>query len=847
MELEKPNFPVTSVCPLCRQSNLYLFDDIVANCVWLNCADCKAHGDIITFGSQIWNTSLPDTIKKFSDLAVISASEGERAAPEYVRFQAKLTTAEQFWTEVETQVWNHGDDVIACRLREFGLRHEIDACAGLVGVAHPDQVSRLCAALGRPKPPRSREDGAAIVYPFYDLPGRVTGLLIAQYTENFEARHNFIPVNCFKKRRPEAGYFMLDKLLAAPPEQFKGHQFISDDVQWALKTQITRARKNAPFFPLVASYSGLEAESYGTSWQAFNSAPRIFHGTTMSASLVSRACNARGYVSAAVLRQPTPEANLISMRTNTKTWQEAAKIAILNADEINAKSFAEKLTIPQDKLSVFLLKLDHPFSAGFADRVLAAVDIPPADPHRKWMIIEKENGWWNHIGRPIANVCPRITRVVQTDDGDKMYAGTITHADGEVYSFSDSAKKIEDIGLLAYSDAVLAPHKKLVIYDKLWNARSHQFALQMHPPEIINISTRYGWDAHNQVFRFDKYEIAAGGEVRHTPPWPKTGAISFDDPLPIAPLPIRDFLSPAHENSYVWNIVAAVLGNLIAPILNLEPAATAVTGHNFFVVTETAKALCCPVERAVAAHKHGARGFYARFNKELVWPTLVYNTFADEILGNIVPRHFNAPLIVRLAGPAAAVAPGYGWQTLLPNDARPVGDIQILRHVVPAYVQHVLTQRYTEFNKQEHLHRQMLRSLHNWLLETYNAAFNLSHAEKNVYEPADAHVAMMRGLKKAFSSGQIHLLPQPRRKDQARNYVVQKLDSWWLNRHAVDRYFMLERSVAPNWLAVLDLLQKDGIYIGEKTIHNMTGFLLRRDWCQQFWSDDNLQQEKETG
>ena len=37
-----------------------------------------------------------------------------------------------------------------------------------------------------------------------------------------------------------------------------------------------------------------------------------------------------------------------------------------------------------------------------------------------------------------------------------------------------------------------------------------------------------------------------------------------------------------------------------------------------------------------------------------------------------------------------------------------------------------------------------------------------------------------------------------------------------------------------------DLFKKKII---EQTIHNMVGFLVNRDWCEQFWRDDNYDQE----
>ena len=795
---------------------------------------------------HLWNTSLPDALAKFSGLNIVSARESDRALPEYSRFVAKQHAAESFRDEAQSQVWNHGDDVIACRLREFGFRYENPECYDMLGVAHNDQVDKLCRALGRSKPVKSREEAAAIVYPFYDLPQRLTGFLISQYNDSYELRQNFIPVDGYKQRRPEAGYFLLDKLLGISDAQYRGTQFISEDIHWVARAQAKHASKTHKFLPLVASYSGPEAESYGASWQAFNTVPRIFHAHAASAGVIGRACNARGYVSVVRPRQPTDEANLTSIRVRTQTWQENLKETLLALNEINATAFAEQLYVPPDKLQAFLTKFQHPFSPGFAERVIAEISTAPTGPQQKWMVLEKESGWWSHVGRHLCNVRPVITKIIQTDRGEKIYTGTISTDSGETYTFTDAASKIESMGLLAYCDAVLAAHKKIVVYERLWNARSHLFAIQLHPPELVYVPTTYGWDAHNQVFRFDKYELTNTGELRHTPSWPKKGAtISFDEPTPIAPLPIRDFVSPSHENSYVWNIVAAVIGNLIAPVLNVDPAATAVSRIDFNVVAGVAAALCCPVERAVAADKHAARGFFARFETEPEWPTLVFNTFGDEILSNIVPRHFNQKLLVRLSQQACAVAPGYGWQTIACTSPPAKTDFQVLRHVLPAYMQYALNSRLRMFNSRQPLHGQVLKNLHEWLLVTYGETFNLSHAAVNFWDPNTAHIALFNELSFAFSSRKIAVLPQPRRSDQPRNYVLQKKDCWWLNKHAVDRYFYTARSVPPNWAAVADLLQRNSIYLGEQTVQNMSGLLVSKEWCQQFWSDNSI--NKETG
>lgn len=845
--LEKPSFPVVATCPLCNQPELRIFNDIFTDGLWLSCVECKTHGDIITASTHIWNISLPDALSKFSDLGLIPESENDRLAGEQSRFSARHMAANDFWRDVEGQVWSHGDDIIACRLRDFGMRYEISACTGLVGVATYDQIAKLCTELGRPKPQQIRENGPSLVYPFYDLPGRVAGFLLVQYGETYESQQTFIPVAGYKRKRPEAGYFMLESLLQPADKSLRDTQFLSEDIGWVLKTQCQQLQYGASLFPLAAAYNGTEATSYGTTWASFEPATRIFHAHAVSPELISRACNARGYVSVTTPAAELSFTNLKAIRAKAETWQQNLKNALTGIKEEKAQAFAENLHIAPDKLGLFLQKFDHPFSDGFTDRVLHYVDAAPAEPRAKWRIIERESGWWNHNGKHIINVLPKIERVTQTDDGEKIYTGTITLENRDVYRFTDSAKKIERMGFLVYVAAVLAPHKKLVLYDRLWNARSLLMAMQLNNPEVVTVSTQYGWDHLQKVFRFNNYEITDSGAVQQTPTWPgRKTPISFSQPVPVAPLPVRELLTLAHENSYVWNLFAGVASQLIAPALGNDPVAVGVGAEHFKSVLEVTAALCCPVERAVAAHKHSARGFFARLEGDLQWPTLIFNAFADDILSNVVPRYFNQPLIARLSPAAMSIAPGYGWHTIIGTTGAVEMPAEVLRDVLPAYIQHVMRVKAQWPKNKGNLHTAVLSDVHNWLLETYGNAFNLPHASSQLRGPDTAHVALFEELTTALQTGKISLIPHPRLKKQQKNYFLRKKNYWWLNRNAVDRYFYIANSVGPNWLAIVELLQQNDIYKGEHTIHNMRGLLIDSEWCDQFWSSD-LPEEKETG
>lgn len=860
LPLEKPVFPSILQCPHCQQNTLYVFDDILTDGLWLNCTGCSCHGDIITFGAGIWNTSLPDTLTKFSDFGLVSVNDATRAIGDYDRAITKQKAFEEFWTTAEEQLWNHGDDFIACRLRDFGIKNEINGCYGLVGVAHYDQITKICSTMGRAKPPKLREDGAAIVLPFYDLPGRLTGVLIKQYNEENESKQIFISHSGYKRQKPEAGYFLLKQLIGPCSALFKGTQFVSDDPLWVLQLQCDSLARHMQPLPLAASYSGPDAESYGQSWVSLPNGVRIFHSTIVSPELISRACNAKGY--AAVVPVPAKiykpyglsidrniTARLSNIRRHAKTWQKSLYDSTSGVSELSAQTFMQKLTVPHDKLSIFIEKYADNFSKDFKDRVLSSVRMALAAPtktSKKRIIIERDSGWWNQMGQQISNARVVITKVLQADTGDKVYCGNI-YMDNQEYAFSDSAKRIERMGLLAYTAAVMAPHGKLVIFDRSWNRSSHMSAIQLHPPKLINVSTKSGWDENTLTFRFAKYELTSSGEIHPTHMLAKQDKVkAFPEPTEIAPLPIRELLTPAHENSFVWAFTSAVICNLIAPILRRDNIATAIDEDNFETAQRLGAVLSCNDENSTVLTRKNSYHFLNALANEN-WPTLGCSAFNDDVFNPHTPKYFNRPLLFRMLRPQTAVAIGYGWQAIKTSPCRLQYDFDSMRYILPTYIQKTLKTRLNAFNGCTNIHQAVLVDMHDWLNKIYGVTFNLAHAQRLMAYPENAHVELIQELNYAISAGNLHVLPAARKRKQKLNYLIRKKDYWWLNRKAVDGYFYSTRSVNPNWLTIIDLMQQDGVYGGEDVVHNMHGILVKTEWCDQFLMPAGESLEKETG
>lgn len=844
---EKPAFPAVVDCPFCQQTQLYLFDDVVTDGIWAHCESCRAHGDIITFGAQIWNTTIAATLTRFVDLGAASRSEADRAAGEYMRALTKLRAAEAFWDDAQNQLWNHHDDVIACRQRELGLDPTIDACFGLVGVAHKDQIEAFCKAVGRAAPAQLREDGPSLVLPHYDLPGRFTGALLIQYSEDFVARRSFIPLSWYVKRRPEAGYFLLRTVLSPVPEAFRNSFFVTDDPLWALQTQCAQLKSGLGLLPVAASFSGTEAVSSGLNWQSFARVPRMFHAATYTPEAVTQACNAKGYVCVLppdpLARPMTPTRTfrrLAAIRRRAQTWQQSLEHVLTNTNETAAQSFVTKLHIDLGKLQNFFKTRKHSLSPEFCARVMMQVERGPGIAEklqRRTLVLERDGVWLTHTNHQICNARIRIDKVVHAETGARLYVGRI-FIGGKELEFADSAERIERMGLLAYAAQHAAADGTLLIFDKNWNSRSHLAAMSLHEPEIMHVSGQSGWNERTNQFCFKSFALDNDGAfVPCRYPQINMDVPDIPEPTAVAPVTIYPLLTPSHENALLWSTFAAVTAAVLSPVVGKPPVMTGLVGPAYTTAQAVGASLSCTEMRFAGVNKHNAATGLRQAVENARWPVFAAHAFNDVNLCRAALRLQAGPGFVRLHEITAAVAASYGWQILHGPAPEKKTDLSALPYVLSSYIQHALRNRMSLTTKNSHFTAAVLADLHDYLKDTYGDAFNLACAANRLCTPDRAHEALMRAVDLGVAAGKLDVLPRPRRKDQAGNYLLRQKKHWWLNQRAIERYCVAVGGIGPNWAAVTDLCRRDGLFFGEHNVHDMPGFLVNKDWCDRFWSD----------
>lgn len=821
IEINAEKFPNVGNCPFCHTYELYIFTDFAVSNIWLSCRKCKKSGDIGQFAADLWNTSLPKVAKKFTDMGFITRPTARRLVPPLIRQNKLFLEAAEFWDNATLSASTVNDDDIICRMRELGLSLEVPETDGILGVAHYDTVREFCGVIGRPAPNKIRNKNYYLVIPFYDLPDRFTGFLLAQYDVNLALRTNYIALSQQRKHRPNAGYAFLNYAMREDHAQLNNTQIITNDIFWALDLQINYLKKYGVPLPVMASYDGREATSRGWTWDMCEKATRIFHSHSATPELISRAAEAHGYVSIADRPADAALRRLQDVRKETTTWSSALSGILDALPEKTALAFGRQINCRNQKVRDVLQKY---FPSHFASEVPNGLG---TKEYAKFSV--RDDGIWDKNNARIADVKITIDTIIYVGDDMKIYAGTIATPAGTEYKFQEYEKTLLRHGLLQYANNTLRKYGEEVNYDSKWNAKILSEIISVSDPHVITAETRYGWDNKNQIFHFLEFGITADGAVVDTVHLPQNdGVAALPRPAPEKLHELQHEIQQKPEDSFIWTFVAAVAANLLAPVYDRDFQSVAICEAQFDAGRRLAKMLGCPAVTMTAVNKHDGRTAANRLNKHLVWPVFFHNIYDDVFVNVIIHKCFKRPIVAKLNSYGAAVAPSYGWCLLAPQklpDRLP----KVLPYILPAYIQYVLATK-TLPPQGVNTVDYTLKSMHKWLQETTGQTFNLERALADIITPSTAHTRLRDEILHAIKTEQIDVLAYPRRAYQKQNYLLEDASTIWINKSAVDRYFTASRNTSPNWLSITHLLQTYGLHLGEKTVNKQNGFFVPKNW-----------------
>lgn len=831
-------FPTITQCPKCAKTALRAFADEPSDGIWLSCEACKTSGNIVTFAAQVWNIGVVEAIKQFAALGLVTADDAARWTPIEDKNLNKTILAADFWETAKQQTWGHDNDIILSKLKELQIDHDTPGMSELLGVAEWSQVIKLHEDFGVEQPRKWRRGAPCLVFKFNDLPDRISGFLLMQYNDDFQARHMFVPTHRYRKNnKSEAGYYLLNNAFLQNAD-LHNCVFVIDDLFWVLNAQVIQLKYGLPSLPICASYHTDKITSTGRNWLSFPYTPRFFYSETTPAAAISQACLSRGYACLPIEKSVYPAlakplrtiSKLANIRRHGESWKTALANLISGANVLQARAIGQRLLIPPDKIRTFCEAYKIPKQ--LADQlVVEALATPTGQAAAKQCVLEKDGCWVSGNGRHVADGIIRITDVFQHDNGEQTYRG-YAQIQNQRIDFTESAKIIERMGLLGYVRYKAGQRGLLFVFDKQWNSRAIVLAMQIARPRFVQVSDKIGWCDDTAEFRFPNYTITNAGEVIQQE-YVGDKHKSFPDPTVAAPLSINAALTPSHENGALWAGVAAIISNIVAPIANKNFTSAAITSQSYLdALVKIGDQFDCPHTKLM-----GLSGVIKIANTA-VWPYVIDAPYDRKRLIDTVVRHQQSPILLKTYYTTAISATTYGWNALHYLDRIPPISLDFLPYVLPTYIQHVLRKRMT-LAAGTNFTLAVLRDLHTWLYETYGATFNCDSAENNVWTPARAPELIMSFIAELIQNGEIDVLPRPRKKDQPQNYVLKNDKYWWINEHFLTRKFTEKCGLSPNWLFVQNTLDTMRLFLGQNTVQHMVGFNVNAEWANSFAFREN--------
>ena len=838
-------WPALVKCPHCDKLTLYLYEDNTEFDLWLDCLNCSAHGNIITFAADIWKVEWAEAIDKFDALGIhiIPVSERSRRLN---RCQRQVVMR-KFWNVASEQLWAHGDAILAAKLMDMGLSAEIP-CSGFIGAATAEQVEALYFDMTHKYPKRMSRRRPFLVFPYEDLPNRLSGVLLFQYYEEFDFRRVFCGTNHGKVQiLRDVGYFMLRKAVHANNAMIKNTQFMFDDPIWAVKAQMVQLRHGLPLLPICASYSGdTVCNSLGRLLAGCTNSRRFFYAKKISPDVVSQAVNSRSYIcetdGKALPRPKSPQSTLklLSRICGTaKTWKKTLELGLTELPTPALNDFISRLTIPVDKLREFARSTNIIDEATAAEINTGArylkTNTEDAGAHYRGSVNVNGDTLINSKSHVVCNCVPVIEKIVYTEE-NRYYIGHVRKS-GKVYPFSDSAEVIDRHGLLEYVAKILAKHGELAIFGQYYNFRATEIIVSLYPPEIVNITTTPGWNEDLSEFCCGSYAIVNSGEIKALPELSirLPGQIALPEPNAIAPESVYELLTVSAENAMIWAIVSTVIANMLAPGFNKDQQGICVIDSVFPHVSEILTKLKAHDLSRGNKNTWTPQQMMDLVDKTSNWPAIIETIAADSLIGRTLINCQNKPAYLAIKRASKPAALSYGWEIIDGPTLPPGTNYDSIPYVVTAYLSHAIRHRAALSAKGKELSEIILIDLHSWLMHTYNHTFNLERANKYIWRPGTEHIALMEEIINGINDELISLLPSPRRVNSRGAFIVRDKEGWWLNRPTINKYFKHLGVPEPNWLGITHTLAKTALLIEERTICNIPGLLVNRDWCDKFF------------
>jgi len=545
-------------CPLCRKSQLHVFDDPARNGHWLHCGGCDFTGTAIDLAAAHWKLSITQTASRLNQAGVLlNYTADERQA--YIAVRDADARLLALWQASRRNLKNMGPTIQAV-LTSFDLRcnpttNRWDAGFGqLLGIflavdrpALAKLHRQVAEELGERSP---RNWDALLALPYWAFPGRLAGLMAVGHEDKNDGKiaANFyqpklLPVlqNSGSRFGREAGLFYHPAVLRCGKQY--GHRILcTHNPLIVLRTQQRHFNTSTIPVPIAAfrattATTGSRTQTFHA-WRQLGKHKPVVWWPWFDPGFIAQALITGSLVSTRSSKNGGREfASLLAGLGYTGSYQQTVKRFLESATpwpkafnriagvlpESQLNQLAKHITDCGFSLPRILGYCNSTVQARFADAV--AVDSTPLSVPiaKQTRVTESQGSWYLFSGQYaqaplIMDATLRIDEIHcphRCDDTQNLpirYAGEITYRD-KVYPFCEDRGELEKntwrwiANFLAMRGHVLQglPNR---VSDLL------HIAMQLHPPKVRHTIDRVGWDAPSQQLHLAGYYFNQHGRPR---------------------------------------------------------------------------------------------------------------------------------------------------------------------------------------------------------------------------------------------------------------------------------------------------------------------------------------------
>ncbi len=725
-------------CPLCNHELLSIVEDCVAGGYWFHCRHCDKSGDMIELAAKAWGLSIEASVIKLSQFGLDLPTDSDtiRAyVTSHVEYRKRLR---QLWKQAQP----HHSATLRALLSRMRLPNEFpperwdagpaqilggEQCRTIEEVLLPDSTMvndrgdlGRCTSRGRIF--RGGGWGEAVLLPFYAAPGQICGFgFIGRHGDmlkDYVYRHaNISPfVNQAAREaglamHPDARDFALDWNYTA---------FAVSDPLVYLRLHLQNFEHSNSPLPLVLWHDlpGKPHVRTQDAWQMFGDCRIVFWDQSVNLTTLRQAIDIDGWIATCgphrndeenfreyLWRFTTPTALCRHLQKQARPWPTALAKAMPRWSDCEIEDLFIQLNLDAPQIEQIREACPHEFRQRL-DAILKSDRIQRFVYYGDHVVLERDDGWycyrdgaWARHEELLCNATLKLSQIVTHKPIERsLVLGTIT-ADGEEFPFTAPYKEITR-NPYDWIQRFLLPKKKSILCGHpRWHKRLFDIANFFHLPTIVQGTDTVGWDQEAAAFRLPARVIGLDG-------FRKLPLIEDVSALPAAGLrysskPLSaDWhkLGSRYDLSLCWGVLAAILSNIMAPVLFRETKGLGLVGEGAremgLAVAKAAGCLVCEI-RSVATVRKAATEEY-RHHWPLRVPIAANATSMAVRLWMESDHGYARNCVTPLDEEVAEKKRAEGlWHLLIGRETATVSKslLRVVRRLVPSYLRDVCERR----------------------------------------------------------------------------------------------------------------------------------------------------------